>query len=199
MGNHSTTWPCLGGSKRVAYLVFCTSLGTPCDTGGWEDFDSNSIVFHSLQVKLWGDMGDGSGTLPESLVKVHTCILLFSSSYIVLSVLDMWSLLEIIWNIGLSWHSWVTLVLWQGWSEFPAWRSTWCCAVTKQRSRRYDLMDGPKVIAQLGHSQLKRTDEWKNVIEIWRNKLMGALFVERFTYTPENFYNQDIFFDNRGG
>ena len=32
-----------------------------------------------------------------------------------------------------------------------------------------------------------------------KKQINGALFVERFTYTPENFYNQDIFFDNRGG
>ena len=90
----------------------------------------------------------------------HTCILLLSQSYMVLSVLDMWSPFEILGFLGIPGPP-----LWQGWSEFPAWRSTWCCAVTKQRSRRYDLMDGPKVIAQLGHSQLKRTDEWNMLLK----------------------------------
>lgn len=179
MGNHSTTWPCLGGSKRVAYLVFCTSLGTPCDTGGWEYFDSNSIVFHSLQVKLWGDMGDGSGTLPDHLWRC-THLHFYSSVQVTWffrfltceAHLKYWAFLAFLGHpcdrAGTSFQH----------GEAPG-------AVQSPSSARGDTtwwMD-PR--------SLRNWDirSWKGRMSgtcYWNMKkqIIGALFVERFTYTP---------------
>lgn len=194
MGNHSTTWPCLGGSKRVAYLVFCTSLGTPCDTGGWEDFDSNSIVFHSFQVKLWGDMGDGSGTLPDHLWR---CTHLHFTPHSKLhSSFGSWHV-KPIWNIGLSWHSWATLV--SGLERVSSMEKhlVLCSHQAALEAIRPDgWTQGHCATGTFAveNGRMSGTCYWN-----MKKQIIGALFVERFTYTPENFYNQDLFFDNRGG
>lgn len=126
----------------------------------------------------------------------HTCILLFSSSYIVLSVLDMWSPFEILGFLGIFLgHPCVVTGL-----ERVSSMEKHLVLCSHQAALEAIRPDGwTQGHCATGTFAVEKDGWVEKCYWNMKEQTNGALFVERFTYTPENFYNQDLFFDNRGG